>query len=150
MYRCRYFKIQELVSPIVYYKYGDFCWRFFSDNIKKDLDTIRGTHGCSIIINDWVFGGKKYKQCGFRSNQDDLVKSKKTLYCSAHCLGKAFDLHSLHSNADLYSEITQLKQKGLLLAINRIESPKSTGNGWVHIDELGTDLEGRLEVFTDS
>lgn len=147
MYRCKYFKIQELVSPQVFNKFGDFCWRFFSDEIKEDLDTIRKYHGFGITINDWVFGGNRYSQCGFRSNLDPLVKSKKTLYCSAHCMGKAFDLHSSYSNLKLYKDIETLKKDGILKAISRIESKQSTKNGWVHIDELCTDKANELEVF---
>ena len=56
MYKCKYFKIQELVSKIVYDIYKDFAWRFFSDDFKKDLDTIREYHKCGLTINDWVFG----------------------------------------------------------------------------------------------
>ena len=37
MYTCKHFKIQELVSKLVYDKYKDFAWRFFSDDFKKDL-----------------------------------------------------------------------------------------------------------------
>lgn len=146
MYKCKHFKVQELVSKIVYQKYGEFCWRFFSDELKQDLDTIREYHGMSITINDWVFGGaNNFTQCGFRSNLDPLVKGKSTLYCSAHCMGKAFDLHS-KDNKKLYNDVVALKNAGKLKAVSRLESPTSTKYGWVHIDEFGTE-NGKLEVF---
>lgn len=148
MYKCKHFKVQELVSPQVYQKYGEFCWKFFSDLIKIDLDTIREYHGYGITINDWVFGGKNFTQCGFRSNLEPMVKSKNTLYCSAHCMAKAFDLHSSYSNYKLYTDIETLKNKGLLKAVRRIESRKSTKDGWVHIDEFDTEFINKLEVFT--
>ena len=148
VYKCRFFKVQELVSPQVYQKYGEFCWKFFSDLIKIDLDTIRNYHGYGIIINDWVFGGKNYTQCGLRSNLDPIVASKKTLYCSAHCMAKAFDLHSAYSNYKLYKDIEYLKEHGMLKAVRRIESRQSTKDGWVHIDEFDTEFINKLEVFT--
>ena len=148
MYKCKHFKVQELVSPQVYQRYGEFCWKFFSDLIKIDLDTIREYHGYGITINDWIFGGKNFTQCGFRSNLEPMVKSKNTLYCSAHCMAKAFDLHSSYSNFKLYKDIEELKNKGLLKAIRRIESRKSTKDGWVHIDEFDTEFINKLEVFT--
>ena len=148
MYKCKHFKVQELVSPQVYQKYGEFCWKFFSDLLKIDLDTIREYHGYGITINDWVFGGKNFTQCGFRSNLEPMVKSKNTLYCSAHCMAKAFDLHSSYSNFKLYKDIEELKNKGLLKAVRRIESRKSTKDGWVHIDEFDTEFINKLEVFT--
>ena len=148
MYKCKHFKVQELVSPQVYQRYGEFCWKFFSDLLKIDLDTIREYHGYGITINDWVFGGKNFTQCGFRSNLEPMVKSKNTLYCSAHCMAKAFDLHSSYSNFKLYKDIEELKNKGLLKAVRRIESRKSTKDGWVHIDEFDTEFINKLEVFT--
>ena len=85
MYKCQYFSIKELVSPIVYQKWGEQSWMFFNPDILQDLDTIRETWGSSIVINNWASGGN-LKQCGLRSNMDELVKSKKSLYLSAHCL----------------------------------------------------------------
>lgn len=150
MYKCKHFKIQELVSPQVYQKYGEFCWRFFSDNFKKDLDTIREYHGHGITINDWVFGSKNFTQCGFRSNLDPLVRGKNTLYCSAHCMGKAVDMHSSNSNLKLYNDVVALKKAGKLLAISRLESRNSTKDGWVHADEFPNNMTSAnaIEIFT--
>ena len=145
MYYCKYFKIQELVSKLVYDKYGEFCWRFFSEEFKKDLDTIREFHGKSLTINDWCFGKSNFSQCGFRSNLDPMVKEKKTLYCSAHCMGKAVDLHSA-DNIKLFNDVKTLITQGKLLTIKRLESQESTKNGWVHVDCFET-TDGKLEIF---
>ena len=145
MYKCKYFKIQELVSKIVYDRYGDFCWRFFSDDFKKDLDTIREHHKSGLTINDWVFGKTNFSQCGFRSNLDPMVKGKTTLYCSAHCMGKAVDLHS-KDNVKLWNDCKYLIENGKLKTIKRLESQESTKNGWVHVDCFETN-DGKLEVF---
>lgn len=137
MYKCKYFKLQELVSPIVYNKFGEFAWCFFDENILRDLDLIRKRFGQAITINSWLYGGNT-TQCGFRSNMDKLVQDKKTVYCSAHCMGKATDLHS-SDNVRLFNLIYELISKGELSAIKRLESRKSTKDGWVHIDSFQTD-----------
>ena len=36
MYKCEHFKIQELVSKIVYDRFKDFAWSFFDENVLKD------------------------------------------------------------------------------------------------------------------
>ena len=76
MYKCEHFGIKELVSPIVFDKWGEQAWMFFETNTLKDLDLIRETYGHPIIINNWSNG---LKQCGLRSNMDEMVKNKKTL-----------------------------------------------------------------------
>lgn len=137
MYKCKYFKLQELVSPIVFNHYGDFAWSFFDANILRDLDKIRKQFGKSITINTWLYGGNT-TQCGFRSNMDKLVKDKKTLYCSAHCMGKAFDLHS-SDNINLFDLIYKMINCGELSTLKRLESRQSTKDGWVHIDGFQSD-----------
>ena len=139
IYKCKYFKLQELVPPDVYQKYGDFAWCFFDEDILKDLDTIRAKHG-AITINNWSFGGN-LRNCGFRSN---LYENSK-LYCSSHLCGKAFDLHSVN-NHKLYNDIHELFKQGKLKAIKRIESPKTTKYAWIHIDSYRTDNK-ELVIF---
>lgn len=136
MYKCQYFDIKELVSPIVYDKWGEQAWMFFSADTLKDLDLIRETYGHPIIINNWNTG---LKQCGLRSNMDELVKSKKTLYLSAHTMGKGFDLHCFYGhNNKLWQHCYSLILCGKLKTFKRLENIKDT-NGWVHIDCFQSD-----------
>lgn len=131
MYKCQYFGIKELVSPIVYDKWKEQAWMFFDENVLQDLDTIRETYGSPIIINNWATG---LKQCGLRSNMDEMVKSKKTLYLSAHTMGKGFDLHCFYGhNNKLWQHCYNLILCGKLKAFKRLENIKDT-NGWVHLD----------------
>ena len=58
-YRCIYFGIKELVSPIVYDKWKEQAWMFFDENVLQDLDKIRETYGSPIIINNWANGLKR-------------------------------------------------------------------------------------------
>ena len=135
-YRCIYFGIKELVSPIVYDKWKEQAWMFFDENILQDLDTIRETYGSSIIINNWATG---LKQCGLRSNMDEMVKSKKTLYLSAHTMGKGFDLHCKYGhNQKLWQHCHNLVSQKKLKSFKRLENIKNTPT-WVHIDGFQSD-----------
>ena len=135
-YRCIYFGIKELVSPIVYNKWKEQAWMFFDENVLQDLDKIRETYGSPIIINNWATG---LKQCGLRSNMDEMVKNKKTLYLSAHCLAKGFDLHCVYGhNNKLWQHCYNLIKSKKLKAFKRLEDIKNT-NGWTHIDAFQSD-----------
>ena len=144
IYRCTYFSIKELVSPIVYDKWKEQAWMFFDKTVLQDLDTIRETYGHPIIINNWASGGN-LKQCGLRSNMDDLVKSKKTLYLSAHTMGKGFDLHCAYGhNNKLWQHCYNLIKSKKLKAFNGLEDYKKT-NGWVHVQS--TNIDGDIYIF---
>lgn len=133
MYTCQYFTIKELVSPIVYKVWGEKAWMFFDEDVLKELDYIRETFGAPIVINNWATGGT-LEQCGLRSNKDKLVMNKKTLYLSAHCLAKGFDLHSGYGNhRKLYDHIYDLIKSGKLKKFKRLENFNSTFT-WVHAD----------------
>ena len=143
-YRCIHFSIKELVSPIVYNKWGEQAWMFFDKTVLQDLDTIRETYGHPIIINNWA-GCGTLKQCGLRSNMDDLVKSKKTLYLSAHIRGTAFDLHCAYGhNNKLWQHCYNLIKSKKLKAFNGLEDYKKT-NGWVHVQS--TNIDGDIYIF---
>lgn len=138
MKKCAYFSIKELVSKQVYQKYKETAWMFFGPDEKDDLDTIREANGRAIIINNWAVGGN-LSQCGLRCNLDPLVISKTEIYCSAHCMGKAFDLHDvLGNNARLYDIVTGLIKKKKLKAFRRIEKLETTPT-WVHVDSFDSD-----------
>lgn len=138
MYKCKYFGIKELVSKIVYDKFGEGAWMFFDPDTLSDLDTIREANGGSIIINNWYNGGT-LSQCGLRSNMDPLVKEKKTLYVSSHMMGKGFDLHDgLGRNSRLFGIVENLIKQKKLKKFRRLENLKSTPT-WVHVDAYQSD-----------
>lgn len=137
IYKCAHFGIKELVSPIVYQQWGEQAWMFFNPDVLQDLDMIRQTWGGSIIINNWAKGGT-LKQCGLRSNMDEIVKEKKTLYLSAHCLACGFDLHAGNGlNNKLWSHCYELILHKKLKAFKRLEDKALTPN-WTHIDSFQT------------
>lgn len=141
MYKCIHFGIKELVSPVVYQKFGENSWMFFDRTILEDLDTIRETWANSIIINNWQWGGN-LQQCGLRSNLDQIPCDKtrrEQLYLSAHCMGKAFDLHDkLGRNKKLFEHAYSLILSGKLKTFKRLEnwSATSSNGGWVHVDSF--------------
>ena len=138
LHKCQNFGIKELVSKIVYDKFGEQAWMFFDPDTLDDLDTIREANGAAIIINNWATGGN-LSQCGLRSNMDPLVRQKTGLYVSGHCLGKAFDLHDIHGrNERLFNIVLDLIKKKKLKKFKRLESFKLTP-GWVHVDEYQSD-----------
>lgn len=144
MYKCQHFLIKELVSPIVYNTWGEKAWMFFDPDALKDIDTIRETYGSPIIINNWGMG---LKQCGLRSNLDEMVLKKTKqgqLYLSSHTRGCAFDLHCYYGHNDkLWQHCSKLIKYKKLKALNRIENYESTSNKgviqWVHVDRMNDD-----------
>ena len=140
IYRCKYFGIKELVSPIVYNKWGEQAWMFFSESTLKSLDKIRETYKSPIIINNWASGGS-LRQCGLRSNLDDIVLEKSrndALYLSAHTMGKGFDLHCKYGhNQKLWQHCYDLIKQNNIIDFNRLENIKLTPT-WTHIDSFQT------------
>ena len=138
VYKCTYFGIKELVSPVVYNIWGERAWMFFKESTLKGLDLIRETYNSPIIINNWASGGS-LKQCGLRSNLDDLVLEKtrkNNLYLSAHCLSKGFDLHDKYGhNTKLWTHCHNMISKNQALDFHRIEALEKTPT-WVHVDEF--------------
>lgn len=145
VYRCSNFGIKELVSPIVYNKWGEQAWMFFSPGILKELDLIRETYGKPIIINNWASGGN-LRQCGLRSNLDQIVMDKTksgVLYLSRHTLSTAFDLHCGHGhNRALWDHCYSMIKSHKLHLFNQLENHTITitKNGeWVHIHSSNSD-----------
>ena len=142
IYKCEHFGIKELVSPIVYNKWGEQAWMFFNESTLRSLDLIRESYNAPIIINNWASGGT-LKQCGLRSNLDEipLGKTKQNgLYLSAHCLGKGFDLHDKYGhNSKLWLSCLNLIKTNKAGDFKRIEAIEKT-SGWVHIDCFNSDI----------
>lgn len=124
------FDIRELVCPHCYEKFKEQSWQFLSTELLSTLYKLRyEIFQKPIIINNWYKGGK-YSQRGLRCNQCELVKNKKTVYISAHVLGKAFDFNVSGLTSDEANQILRLNA-------HRFDYPirmESNTNGWSHID----------------
>lgn len=136
MYKNQYFGIKELVSPIIYDKWRENSWMFFNEEILRELDLIRETYYSPIIINNWSSGGN-LKQCGLRSNLDEIVKgktNKNQLYLSAHTMACGFDLHCKYGHNDkLFNHVYNLIKNKKLKQFKRLENFENTKT-WVHLD----------------
>ena len=136
MYKNQYFGIKELVSPIIYDKWRENSWMFFNEEILRELDLIRETYYSPIIINNWSSGGN-LKQCGLRSNLDEIVKGKtykNQLYLSAHTMACGFDLHCKYGHNDkLFNHVYNLIKNKKLKQFKRLENFENTKT-WVHLD----------------
>lgn len=83
MYKCKYFKISELVHPDLLKQHGESkCWMFFDERLLRFIDWVREKYG-PIIINN-----SSLKDCGARAMDCSTGAS-----LSAHKMWRAFDLH---------------------------------------------------------
>ena len=82
-YRCKYFKIEELVHPNLLKTIPeDILWSIFDDRLLRVADRYRENYG-PIFIN-----GRGLVDCGLRE-----IDSKTGAKYSAHKFGRALDLH---------------------------------------------------------
>lgn len=137
MMRCKKFKIQELVCPHVYKKYGEKSWEFFNKDLLEDLDLIRELLGVPIIINNYSVGGQ-YKESGNRCPFCSINSKKianKELSMSMHNSFRAFDLKPQGLSIKKAIDII-LDNSSKFKAVKRIENPNNTPT-WIHIDTRG-------------
>lgn len=129
----KYFKLQELVCPDVYRKYGDRAWSFFDPRLLETLLFLREKIGRPFIVNNWGMGmGGNLSQRGLRCNLCDLNK-KATLndrvYMSAHSQGQGVDFDVKGMQAHEVRKLIIEIQEELPYPI-RLENNVS----WVHLD----------------
>lgn len=125
-----HFNIKELVCPHCYDKFNDKSWQFLSTEILSVLYTLRyEIFKCPIVINTWAMKGT-LSQRGLRCNRCSLVKDKKTVYLSAHQLGKALDFNvEGYTTEEIYQKIKD--------NMNKFEYPiriEVNTTTWNHID----------------
>lgn len=137
----KYFKIQELVCPHVYAKYGERSWMFLSTVILYTLLVLR----TQILKVPLVCNTKVLTQRGLRCNLCEIVKDKTTddvLYLSAHSLGIGLDLSSPDMTAEEMRK--RISQNSHLLPYPvRIEK----GVNWLHIDCYDTGTPNKITFF---
>ena len=122
MYKCKHFKIEELVPPSIVRDYGERAWQFLDERALRTLDKLRDKFG-KTIVNDWVFGGKnKYR--GFRPHYCTVGATQ-----SQHRFGRAFDCIFPESDIDDVREYI-LEHPKEFRYINAVE----IGVSWLHFD----------------
>lgn len=94
-YKCKYFKIQELVDKDTYDNYGETCWQFMDDRLLMVIDHLRDELG-PITVNNWHTGGN-YSLSGLRPPSCTVGSAM-----SQHRFGRAVDCKfSKHSADDI-------------------------------------------------
>lgn len=133
-----YFHIKELVCDHTYAKFGENSWNFLDTDFLHVLLVLRKY----ILRLPMVCNTSDKKQRGLRCNRCGLVTAKKTVYLSAHVLGKAGDfiVQGMTASA-VRTRIRECADK--LPCQVRIERGKS----WLHIDVRPT--AGRTEKIIE-
>lgn len=125
----KYFNIKELVCPHCYNKFKDNSWQFISTELLSTLYVLRTiVINKPMVINTWATNGS-YSQRGLRCNMCQLVKSKTSIYMSAHSLGKAVDFHVPGMDAESVRNLIRSN-------VNKFEYPirLERDTNWCHID----------------
>ena len=129
MYKCKHFKIHELVPPKVFKDRGQKGWELLDENLLRTIDHLREVFG-SATINNWKWGGK-FKWSGLRT-PDCRTGAK----YSQHRFGRAADMK--------FKNITPKKIRTIIRNDPRywkemggrcIENKTGT---WLHIDVRNT------------
>lgn len=86
MYKCEYFKIEELVPKILYENTDDpnLLWLLFDKKALIVLDSFRRDYG-TCLVNTWSWGGDR-QYAGFRPFGTNIGAT-----LSQHKFGRGFD-----------------------------------------------------------
>lgn len=132
----KHFKVQELVDPDTYAKYGDAALQFFDVAALTMLDDLREFFACPVTVNNWHAGGS-FKWRGLRNPSSPVYSAG-----SMHSKGRAFDCDVQGYTAEQAREkIIQNKDNPQLKGIMRIEADVN----WLHIDNKP--VSNRIYLF---
>lgn len=133
-----YFQVKELVCDHTFAKYGENSWNFLDTDYLHVLLVLRR----DILRSPMICNTKDKKQRGLRCNRCGIVSVKKTVYLSAHVLGKAGDFTVQGMTAALARK--RIKECADKLPCQvRMEAGKS----WLHVDVRPT--AGRTEKVVE-
>lgn len=122
MYKCKHFKLEELVPPSIFRDYGERAWQFLDERALKMLDKLRAKFG-KITVNDWEWGGtNKYR--GFRPHYCTIGATQ-----SQHRFGRGFDCIFEDTTAEEVRKYIMENPKEFRF-INSMEVDVS----WLHFD----------------
>lgn len=132
-----YFDIDELVCRHTYEKYGNNSWQYLDTNFLHALLIIRrDILNKPMYCNNYSAGTI---QRGLRCNMCELVKSKSSIYLSAHIQGKAGDFTVSGMTAEAARKKI-IEFKHLLPCPIRMED----GVSWLHFDCRPNDNSNEL------
>jgi uncharacterized protein YcbK (DUF882 family) len=128
MYKCKHFKVQELVPEHIYKKRGAKAIELMDERILITMDKLREMIGKPITVNNWVWGGNRnwsgLRTAGFYSSLQSYENS-----LSQHKYGRAVDF--------LVKGMSAVDVRKFIFA-NKEHFPYitfvETDISWVHID----------------
>jgi len=141
-----YFDIKELVDEEVYNRHGEGAWKFFDENLLECLLIIREHFGNPITINNWSFGSR-FSQRGLRHNQSPMVKNKKSIYLSAHMMGKAFDFNIEGVTPNDVREWIKTHPEKFPCKVRLERNLKGSPINWVHLDVFQEAKNPKVYLF---
>lgn len=126
-YRCRHFKLWELVDQATYSAMGEKAWLLFDNRALETLDWLRDTYG-PVVVNDWKAGGK-FQYSGFRP--EHCIEGAKH---SQHKYGRAFDCKFREISADqVRADLIARPGRAPLMTAIEVPSPGHPMS-WFHFD----------------
>lgn len=134
-YRPKHFRLQELVGPEFYARWGERCWEWLQVPALRSLDALREKFG-SVTINNWADGGT-LKESGLR----DFSTSTGAGY-SQHKFGGAYDCKFRSATPEEAGDYI-LAHPEQFPYITTIENPRITRT-WLHVDGRN---HGRNEIW---
>jgi len=143
-YKCKHFRIEELVDKFTFEKFGELSWQFFSPNFLMMIDGIWEYFGVTVYMNNWVWGG------------DAKFRGLRPEYCkigamhSPHRLGKGADMVFKGMSAEeVRNRIIIDQEHPKLNRITRIEVGRDVGGNireWLHADCLNIPDVQRIKI----
>jgi hypothetical protein len=85
MYKCKHFKLHELVDPTTYKVKGETAWELLDSRLLITLDRMRDKYG-RMTINNWFWDGER-EWSGLRTPDSPYYSTY-----SQHTYGRAADI----------------------------------------------------------
>ena len=134
-YRCKHFKLHELVPRETFEKRGNKAWELIDVRVLITIDNLRERYG-SMTINNWSWGGDR-EWSGLRTPDSPWYSTY-----SQHTYGRAADCIFQDTTAELVrQDILADKNHSDFELINSLE----LGTSWLHFDVRNSD---RIKTFT--
>lgn len=140
MYKCKHFRIEELVPQKLFEEYEkkgqiDKLWLIFDKDTLYVADRLRDDYG-SMTCNNWLWDGDR-NLSGFRPfNEEDTGAS-----LSQHKFGRALDLLPKDVDPDKIREDILNQKKAYMERITALEMNIS----WLHFDMRNN--KGKIVTF---
>lgn len=136
-YRCKYFRLEELVYPDLFHERGERCWEMFNCKALVMLDTCRGRYG-AITVNNWMDGGQ-FHESGAR-RWDTTTGAK----YSMHKLLSAFDMKpKTITPIEMQQDI--MRNQPLFAPMTCMEDATKTVT-WLHADVRNHNAEQQIII----